>query len=105
MSEIGARIEQAVLRVHRLKGGGLSRLDFDFRLLEPALRLEPFDLAELIVAIERAFGCSLRECALQIRTWAELVARVERHLGHVELEGIVVRDRVARLNGSNDSPD
>lgn len=78
MSEISNRIEQALLLVHRLNGGTQSQLNLDCRLADPALYLDPIDVAQLIAAIEGAFGCSLRRYRKRIETWKDLAEQVER---------------------------
>jgi hypothetical protein len=77
MPTIARRIELVVLSVHRLNGGTLGKLDFNYRLLEPTLNLEPFDLAELMIAVERAFHFSLLEAQKPPRTWGDLVVQLQ----------------------------
>ena len=79
--EVQTRIAEIVLQVHRRNGGGLATLDPTWRLLEPQLCLDSLDLAELMVAIEREFGCSPFDAPKPPRTWGEVgmaVAMVTR---------------------------
>ncbi len=76
MEEVNERISGMVLSVHRRNGGALTRLEPGWRLLEPALRLDSLDLAEIMVAIERAFGCSPFDAPQPPRTWDEVSAAV-----------------------------
>ncbi len=70
--EVQVRIAELVLQIHHRNGGELSAVDPDWRLLEPQLRLDSLDLAELMVAIEREFGCSPFDAPRPPRTWGEV---------------------------------
>lgn len=63
------RIAQLVLAVHRRNGGSLQSFDAGLRLLDPALKLDSLDLAEIMVAIEREFGASPFDAATVPKTW------------------------------------
>jgi hypothetical protein len=65
-------LEAIVLAVHRRNGGTRSTLDLSLRLLDPALRLDSLDLAEIMVAVEREFGISPFDAPVPPRTWGEL---------------------------------
>lgn len=69
-------IADLVLAVHRRNGGTLDRLPPGCRLLDPALRLDSLDLAEVMVAVERRFGCSPFDSPRPPRTWDEVAAVV-----------------------------
>ena len=69
------RLAQLVLTVHQRNGGTLTALDFALRLMDPALRLDSLDLAEIMVAIEREFGFSPFEASPFPRTWREVADR------------------------------
>ncbi len=62
--------------VHRRNGGTLDRVDPAWRLLEPSLRIDSLDLAEIMVAVERESGCSPFDAPKPPRTWAELADTV-----------------------------
>lgn len=66
-----------VLAVHRRNGGQLEELDTNVRLLDPALRLDSLDLAEIMVAIERETGQSPFDSTVPPRTWEDVLRRVE----------------------------
>ena len=70
--EVEARISELVLNVHRRNGGTLDRVEPAWRLLEPALRIDSLDLAEIMVAVERESGCSPFDAPKPPRTWEEL---------------------------------
>jgi hypothetical protein len=72
------RIAELVLQVHRRNGGALTSLDPTWRLLDPQLRLDSLDLAELMVAIEREFRSSPFDAPKPPRTWGEVAAAVTR---------------------------
>lgn len=74
MDHVKQHIEALVLHVHRRNGGQLTQLDFSLRLLDPALRLDSLDLAEIVVGIEKRFGHSPFAGTAAPRTWAELAA-------------------------------
>ena len=65
------------MAVHRRNGGQLEQLNFNTRLLDPALRLDSLDLAEIMVAIEKESGLSPFESDPPPRTWAELLVAVQ----------------------------
>ncbi|MBK9137239.1 MAG: acyl carrier protein [Verrucomicrobia bacterium] len=66
-----------VLTVHRRNGGQLQELDTNLRLLDPSLRLDSLDLAEIMVAIERETGQSPFDLAVPPRTWEDVLRMVE----------------------------
>lgn len=66
-----------VLTVHRRNGGQLTELDPTLRLLDPVLRLDSLDLAEIMVAIERETGLSPFESPNPPQTWDDLLRAVE----------------------------
>jgi acyl carrier protein len=74
--EAQERISELVLTVHRRNGGALARIEPGWRLLEPALRIDSLDLAEIMVAVEREFGCSPFDAPRPPRTWDDVVAAV-----------------------------
>lgn len=78
MPSVAEHIERAVLLVHRLNGGTLTRLNPAFRVLDPELRLQSPDVTELLLAIEHAFGVSLREENILSGTWGSLIRKVEQ---------------------------
>jgi len=67
-----ARLEALVLSVHRRNGGTLGALDLSLRLLDPALKLDSLDLAEIMVAVERELGVSPFDALTPPRTWGDL---------------------------------
>jgi len=72
-TEYGAmRLADMVLAVHRRNGGSLDALDFSLRLLDPTLKLDSLDLAEIMVAVEREFGVSPFDAPSPPQTWGEL---------------------------------
>jgi acyl carrier protein len=73
---ISREIESLVLAVHWRNGGKLSELDWNWRLLEPALGIDSLDLAEIVVALERRFQVSLFDLPKPPRTWADVRAAV-----------------------------
>lgn len=77
--EVDERIAGFVINVHRRNGGTLVRIEPGWRLLEPALRIDSLDLAEIMVSIERAFGCSPFDSPQPPRTWGEVSAAVASH--------------------------
>jgi len=74
--EPAAALAALVLGVHRRNGGALATLDFSRRLLDPALKLDSLDLAEIMVAVEREFGVSPFDAPTPPRTWGDLVRLV-----------------------------
>jgi acyl carrier protein len=74
--EAHERIIELVLTVHRRNGGALERIEPGWRLLEPALRIDSLDLAEIMVAVEREFGCSPFDAPRPPRTWDDVSAAV-----------------------------
>lgn len=73
-------LERLVLAVHRRNGGTLENLDPALRLLDPKLRIDSLDLAEIMVAIERDHGASPFDSARPPRTWGDVsdwIARLE----------------------------
>jgi acyl carrier protein len=77
MSDVASRLEQLVLAVHHRNGGELEKLTFSSRLLDPALRLDSLDLAEIMVGIEKELGVSPFESDTPPRTWADVVKQVQ----------------------------
>jgi acyl carrier protein len=71
-----SKLEEMVLRIHRRNGGNLSVLDFSMRLLDPSLRLDSLDLAEIMVAVENDFGISPFDSPVPPKTWNCLLALV-----------------------------
>lgn len=76
--DVREEIEAWVLGIHRRNGGCLDRLEVQWRLLEPVLRLDSLDLAEVMVLVERRWGFSPFDGPIPPRTWGELVERVEK---------------------------
>jgi hypothetical protein len=70
------RLSELVLSVHRRNGGSLTSLDTSLRLLDPVLRLDSLDLAEIMVAIERETGRSAFDAPTPPRTWDDLLRAV-----------------------------
>jgi hypothetical protein len=66
-----------VLSVHRRNGGELKELDSRWRLLEPALRIDSLDLAEIMVGIEREFGVSPFDAPRPPKTWGEVIKIIQ----------------------------
>lgn len=67
------RLTEIVLAVHRRNGGTLATLDLQLRLLDPSLRLDSLDLAEIMASVEREFGCSPFDAPRPPRTWNDVV--------------------------------
>ena len=74
MTDVTKVVESLVLTVHRRNGGTLTRLGLRLKLLDPKLALDSLDLAEIMVGIERHFGCSPFDGPKPPRTWADVVA-------------------------------
>lgn len=70
-------LSNLVLAVHRRNGGQLTALDTSLRLLDPALKLDSLDLAEIMVAVERETGRSPFDAPTPPRTWDDLLRAVE----------------------------
>ena len=70
-------IEAWVIAIHRRNGGGLGRLKFSQRFLDPVLALDSIDLAEVMVQVERRWGRSPFDDPRPPRTWDELVCWLE----------------------------
>lgn len=66
-------VEGLVLSVHRRNGGNLTELDGSLRLLDARLLLDSLDLAEIMVALERASGVSPFDAEPPPRSWSEVV--------------------------------
>ncbi|HNQ87855.1 MAG TPA: hypothetical protein PKM73_04395 [Verrucomicrobiota bacterium] len=81
---IEQRISRLVLGVHRRNGGTLEQLDFSVRLLDPVLRIDSLDLAEIMVEVEREFGGSPFDAPRPPRTWADVVRFAEGGRGTAE---------------------
>jgi len=75
--DIREEIEGWVLVIHHRNGGRLDRLQFQWRLLEPVLRLDSLDLAEVMVLVERRWGFSPFDGPMPPKTWGELAEQVE----------------------------
>jgi acyl carrier protein len=73
MKDPWKNIEGYVLIVHRRNGGTLAKLDPCFRLLEPVLCLDSLDLAEIMAAVEREFGCSPFDSSAPPQNWGDIV--------------------------------
>ncbi|HOK77210.1 MAG TPA: hypothetical protein PLW35_05740 [Verrucomicrobiota bacterium] len=69
---IDSGLERLVLAVHRRNGGTLDNVDPGLRLLDPKLRIDSLDLAEIMVAIEREYGASPFDAARPPRTWGDV---------------------------------
>jgi len=78
MPDVASRLQKLVLAVHRRNGGQLKKLDFTARLLDPALRLDSLDLAEIMVGLEKESGVSPFESATPPRTWADVLVAVQK---------------------------
>jgi acyl carrier protein len=78
MIDLSQQIEQLVLAVHRRNGGRLAKLDFSARLLDPVLRLDSLDLAEIMASVQKELGVSPFESNTPPRTWADVLAAVQR---------------------------
>jgi len=65
-------LERMVLAVHRRNGGTLENVDARLRLLDPKLKIDSLDLAEIMVAIEREYGASPFDAAPPPRTWGDM---------------------------------
>lgn len=72
-----ARLESIVLTIHHRNSGCLQTLDWQARLLEPSLRIDSLDLAEIMVAVEKEFGVSPFESGTP-RTWGDVLETVEK---------------------------
>ena len=72
VDSLSAQIEALVLAVHRRNGGQLPQLDWNWRLLEPALGIDSLDLAEIVVGIEKRFRVSLFDLPSPPRTWHDV---------------------------------
>jgi hypothetical protein len=74
-SKIGglAELEKIVLTVHRRNGGLLTKLEPHWRLLEPELRLDSMDLAEIMVAVEKEYGVAPFDAPQPPRTWEDIL--------------------------------
>jgi Phosphopantetheine attachment site len=72
VDRVSSEVEALVLAVHRRNGGKLARLDWRWRLLEPALGIDSLDLAEIVVAIEKQFRVSLFDLPTPPRTWEDV---------------------------------
>jgi|GEM_PF-999522 len=77
--DIRSSIEKLVLTLHQRNGGDLTAMDWGWRLLEPALKLDSLDLAEIVVAIEKDYRVSLFDLPQPPRTWDEVVRQLEEH--------------------------
>jgi hypothetical protein len=69
-------LENLILSVHRRNGGTLSELDWHCRLLDPQLRLDSLDLAEILVAVEKKYGFSPFDCPTPPKTWADVASLI-----------------------------
>lgn len=78
MTETHKEVEAMVLVVHRRNGGARQSLDFSMRLLDPELRLDSLDLAEIMAVVERRFGRTPFDGAVPPSTWGEVVASLSR---------------------------
>ena len=67
-------LAQHVLLVHHRNGGTLEAIDASWRLLDPTLKIDSLDLAEILVAIEREAGLSPFEASPPPRTWGDVDA-------------------------------
>jgi hypothetical protein len=72
MSSAEKLLQEIVLPVHRRNGGQLTELDFTLALLDPSLRLDSLDLAEIMAAIEHKCGKSPFDGATPPRTWRDI---------------------------------
>lgn len=70
-------IESVVLGVHRRNGGLATRLDFLLGLLDPSLRLDSMDLAEIVAELERKSGWSPMDNIVRPVTWDEFAIMLE----------------------------
>lgn len=70
-------IESAVLGVHRRNGGLATHLDFSLRLLDPSLKLDSLDLAEIVAELERRSGWSPMDNLIRPVTWDEFAVLLE----------------------------
>jgi hypothetical protein len=52
-------------------------LDFSLRLLDPSLRLDSMDLAEIVAELERCSGWSPMDNAVRPVTWGEFAMLLE----------------------------
>ena len=78
VDKISSEVEALVLAVHRRNKGHLSELNWNWRLLEPALEIDSLDLAEIVAGVEKRFSVSLFESSVPPRTWND-VLRVVNH--------------------------
>ncbi|MCX8109365.1 MAG: hypothetical protein N3G20_11240 [Verrucomicrobiae bacterium] len=69
---VDPELEGLVLAVHRRNGGTLTRLDREFRLLDPKLKIDSLDLAEIMVEVERRCGASPFDSTRAPRTWGDV---------------------------------
>jgi hypothetical protein len=69
---LGPALAQHVLIVHRRNGGTLDAIDTSLRLLDPVLRIDSLDLAEILVALERDTGASPFDATPPPRTWGDV---------------------------------
>ena len=72
MSETEAILQELVLVIHRRNGGTLNSLDLNLRLLDPSLKIDSLDLAEIMAAIEMRFGRSPFDDPNPPRTWGDI---------------------------------
>ena len=79
VSPLASEIESLVLALHRRNGGKLAQLDWDWRLLEPALGIDSLDLAEIVVALERRFRVSLFDLPSPPRTWNDVLRAITQN--------------------------
>lgn len=82
---IQGAIEAAVMVLHRRNGGQAERLDFSKRLLDPSLRLDSLDLAEIMVELERRFGSSPFDGHEPPRTWSDVATSLARR--SIQIDG------------------
>ena len=75
-SEVLSGVEAMVMEVHRRNGGSLEALDTSLRLMDPALRLDSLDLAEIMALVEREYGASPFNSTPPPSTWADVVRAV-----------------------------
>ena len=77
MSSAQTYLREIVLSVHRRNGGDLTEFNFALSLLDPSLRLDSLDLAEIMAAIEHRFGKSPFDGPVPPRTWREIADFLE----------------------------
>ena len=73
VNSIAESIEGLVLALHHRNGGRLSRVDWNYRLLDATLAIDSLDLAEIVVQIETQYKVSLFDTAPAPRTWGDVV--------------------------------